>query len=118
LAFGIVYDLYFFLPPGFHVAGFIISLLVAHVFLANVFTNRSLYSFLALSFLAVFSYLACVYALAYGLQFVTGQTMLEFSLDNLLSELAGLGADLAITAVLFYIYSAVSRRLKPVFIKT
>lgn len=116
ICFGVLFDLYFFLPPGSHLISFLISLFLANIFLSNVFTNRSLYSFMALTFLTVLFYKICLYSIGYGVQFLTGQHLIQFSNRLVYPELFGIGMDLVLTFIAFS-FMASSNRMKPVFIK-
>lgn len=117
LALGLLFDFYFFLPAGSHLLIFIIGISLVNIFLTSVFTNRSLYSFLALSGLMIVVCRLCFYLIGYSEQFITGKAFMQFSSQTLWSEAAGLMINLIITAILFYLVSAVSKQLKPVFVK-
>ncbi len=114
---GILFDVYSFIPFGVYLISFSSVILLANFLLTNFFTNRSLYSFLALTFFAYFGYKFFTYFLYYFSHFFTRQDfILNIGKNFWLSELSQLIINLFIVAIVFYLLGFVSNRLKPVFL--
>ncbi len=118
LLIGLFFDLYFSPWFGFFIIVWPIIFLFTSFLAKNFFTNRSLYSFLGLTFFAtIFYYLA--YDTAFYLAgFFSGNGVMLFLLvKNFWWRLAdGLVLNLLAVIILFYITNLISDRLKPVFI--
>jgi len=115
---GLFFDLYFSPFFGFCLALFPAIFLFVSFLSSNFFTNRSLYSFLGLTFFAtIFYYL--VYNASFYLVSLFSESRVAFFVltKNFWFRLAdGLALNLAGVFILFYLTSAFSQRFKPVFI--
>jgi len=88
-----------------------------YLLLVNFFTNRSLYSFLALVLFASFCYRFLRIIFVYLFDF-WGQynSIFFFSKEFWIKQVFAIGLDLAVTAICFYLLNLVSKSLKPVFL--
>jgi cell shape-determining protein MreD len=114
---GIICDSMSFLPFGVYLAAFIVLLAGINFLLKNFFTNRSLYSFLALAVFSVFIFKLIVYSSSEMFYFwgLSG-AKLDFSKAFWLNEFYYLMVNLIFIAFVFYAINFVSRRLKPAFL--
>ena len=62
---GIIMDIFSFYPFGFYTFSFLLTVVVANFVWQNFFTNRSIYSFLAVSLFMTFFYNLFLYFLIY-----------------------------------------------------
>jgi len=114
---GVLLDAFSFSPFGLHTASLAITIILASLLLDNFFTNRSLYSFLALSAASLLVYELAVnffgflahYFGADRFPLVYNRLFWEVKLWQSLS-------NLIFVAVVFYIFNFVSDKLKPVFL--
>ncbi|MEI7497685.1 MAG: hypothetical protein WCK11_00180 [Candidatus Falkowbacteria bacterium] len=117
LMLGIIFDVLNFWSFGQAVIGIEVVLVVCYILLTKVFTNRSLYSFLALTLIAT-----VVYWLAIRITDIT--TGFVFSAPSHLFfnpvalRLLGwkIGLNLITSAITFQIATFISHSLKPVFL--
>ncbi len=56
LGIGFMFDIFSFMPFGLFTICYFLTIILTHFLLINFFTNRSLYSFLTLTFFATVSY--------------------------------------------------------------
>lgn len=116
LGVGLVLDVFFFLPFGTYLISLILTVVIADFLLDYFFTNRSLYSFLALVALAT---------LAYGLiinfiSWIFLEANKPFFLaepDFWFSTLRQIGLNLLFTVFIYYLVNFFGSNLKPVFLK-
>lgn len=117
LCLGVFRDSLSYLPFGIFIVSFILSYFLVNFLLNNLFTNRSLYSFLALSASAILCYKTILYLLSsififFGLidlDFVVGKSFL-------INESMSLLLNLFITAVIYFVINFLTKRLKPAFL--
>jgi len=116
-SFGIICDIMSFLPFGVYLVAFIVLLAGINFLLNNFFTNRSLYSFLALAVFSIFVFKLIVYATSEIFYFwgLSG-AKLDFSRAFWLNEFYYLFVNLIFITIVFYAVNYVSRRLKPAFL--
>lgn len=113
---GAILDVYSFSPFGMNIAGLFLAVAAAFFLLTYVFTNRSLYSFLAIT--AVISVIHSLSLAA--IIFFAGGTAND-SLPQLDSGYwhqfgSGIILNMFAALVIFYLINSISRRLQPVFI--
>jgi cell shape-determining protein MreD len=113
---GFILDLYSFLPFGANIAALIASAAAMLLLSESVFTNRSLYSVVALSILSVSVYEALkkIFYFMHAPAAYAGLSGFakEFGTDIWISIFMNAGAGI----VLFYAVHFASKRFKPVFI--
>lgn len=115
LGVGLTLDVFFFLPFGTYLISLILTVVIADFLLDYFFTNRSLYSFLALVALAT---------LAYGL-IINFLSLIFFEANKFffLAEpnfwfltLKQIGLNLLFTVFIYYLIHFFGSNLKPVFL--
>lgn len=113
VAVGVIWDFFSFLPFGSNLLSLFLAVLLGHFLLVNFFTNRSLYSFLALGFFTTICFEFCLYVFANFASFLTKRDFI-LPLNKLFwrHELNVLLINLAFVFFLFYIYGAFSSKLK------
>lgn len=118
LLIGLLFDLYFPIRFGFFIIFWPIVFLFAFFLATNFFTNRSLYSFLGLTFFAVIFYYFAYNSFLYLNGFFSDNKIALFFLTKNFWYRLGDGLILNLLAVfiLFYLTNLISDRLKPVFI--
>ena len=119
LGVSVFYDLYFFYPYGFSAIVIEMTLLAAYALLVNFFTNRSLYSFLALVFFATIFSKFFSYFLASILNLMNIQTVFLEKVDALFFKQGGqeLILNLMAIIILFYVMNFLGNTFKPVFLE-
>jgi hypothetical protein len=118
LIIGFFLDLYFPLRFGFFIIFWPLIFLLTSFLSFNFFTNRSLYSFLGLTFFSTLFYYFFYNGWFYMAGFFSEKKVPFFLLiKNFWLRLAdGMILNLLAVIVLFYIINILSDRLKPVFI--
>jgi rod shape-determining protein MreD len=115
---GFFLDIFSFSPFGVFLVCLILTVAAAYAFLINFFTNRSLYSFLALTALTT-----VFYALVLKLSNFTGMLFgplnphLNFDKYFLESLLKQIILNLLAALAVFYLINFLSNRFKPVFLE-
>jgi len=114
---GFLLDIYSFFPFGFYLVCLSITLVFANFLINNFFTNRSMYSFLALTFFSTIFYVFSFNLIKFFLQVFTYQAnffifMKEFWIKGAFQVLL----NLILVVILFYLVNFVSHKLKPVFL--
>lgn len=115
LGLGLALELFSFLPFGAYLASLALTVVAANFLLDYFFTNRSLYSFLALTGLATAIYELIIYAMVFILAEISPG---EFSPsgDFLAASFKQIGLNLLGTLLIFYIIHFLLRNFKPVFL--
>ncbi|OGF26123.1 rod shape-determining protein MreD [Candidatus Falkowbacteria bacterium RIFOXYB2_FULL_47_14] len=114
---GLLLDIYSFLPFGIYMAVFPSIAILINFFLIHFFTNRSLYSFLALAALALLLHEILVYSLSYAVYFVNRQDLNVYFDGKFWSDQAGVFImNLGAVFILFYLFTLAGKNLKPVFL--
>ncbi len=115
--FGIISDIMSFLPLGVYLAAFIVLLAGTNFLLNNFFTNRSLYSFLALAVFSMLIFKLITFFSSEMLYFwgFSGAD-LNFNRVFWLNEFTYVAVNLVFITLVFYAINFVSRRLKPAFL--
>lgn len=112
---GFILEIFSFLPFGTQLMALSLTIIIANFLLNYFFTNRSLYSFLALVALAtviyelVINFLLLIFAQAENYFFLT-------SWDFWASIFEQIGLSLLITFFIYYLIHFLGRNLKPVFL--
>jgi len=114
---GILLDIYHFLPFGIFLISLSSAILLTNFLLTNFFTNRSLYSFLALTTLAGIFYNIILYFLSFISNFFNISSMfIDINGSVLIDEARGLAVNIAAAFFIYFFLSLISNRLKPVFL--
>ncbi len=114
---GIMLDIYSFLIFGVNLVSLLTTLLFANFLLVNFFTNRSLYSILALTILASICYDLLSYGLSCLIYFFSHQDfILNLGINFWLNRLSGLALNLLAVLIIFYFMNFISHKFKPVFL--
>lgn len=116
--FGFILDSWHFSPFGTYLLSFLAIILFAQIILNNWLTNRSLYSFLALTVISSFAY-NIIWSLFNLLLSFGGEDerFFLFSWDFIKNSLFSAFWLVLICGITFIVLSQVSHRLKPVFLK-
>jgi len=112
---GFLFEIFSFLPFGFYLFSLSLTIIIANWLLNYFFTNRSLYSFLALSALATIIYELIInffilVFLGINLSVSMADSIFWFSL------LGQVGLNLLFTFIIYYIIYFLGKNLKPVFL--
>jgi len=114
---GFLSDLFTFYPFGSHLLSFSLTLLATFFFLEKFFTNRSLYSFLALLTAASVIYQLLLVLTAALFNLLTGAAGAALGLNFWLFAGREVAFNLAAGIAVYYFQNFFSNRLKPVFLK-
>jgi len=116
LGLGLLTDIFSWQLFGFYTLTLFLVVFLADFLLANWFTNRSTYSFLALTFFATLSYNFILYVLFYLSNFLSDRGFFLWQANFW----AGLGWELVwnlgIIFLFFWVMNLTTTRLKPVFL--
>lgn len=104
---GFLLDIFSFMPFGAYSVCLFLTIAIANFLLVNFFTDRSLYSFLALTGLATVIY-------EFFLTFWDWPALL--SSGFWIKKISQLGFNLLAVLLIFYLVHYISNRLKPVFL--
>lgn len=116
--FGFILDSWHFSPFGVYLLSFLMIILFAQIILNNWLTNRSLYSFLALTVITSLAYniIWSLFNFIFSLGGEGGVFFL-FSWDFIKNSIFSTIWLIFICGISFIVLSQVSHRLKPVFLK-
>ena len=114
---GFLLDLFTFYPFGSHLFSFSLTLLMSYLLLEKFFTNRSLYSFLALVLAASVFYQIFLLASASLINLFTAGTGVDPVSNFRLFAGRELIFNLAAAVAIYYFQNFLSNRLKPVFLQ-
>ena len=113
IGFGWFLDIYSFSIFGVYLISLFLTVLIINFLLVNFFTNRSLYSFLAITFLIFVIYNIIFYLIFY----LTGESVeVIFHQNFWLNFGQQLVVNILAALFLFYLINFMSKRLKPVFL--
>lgn len=112
---GFLLEIFSFLPFGAYIFGLSLTIAIANFLLNYFFTNRSLYSFLALIGLATVIYGLIVNFFVFIFVEVNSFAMMV-SGDFWFSLLEQIGMNLLATLIIYYIIYFLGKNLKPVFL--
>lgn len=114
---GLLLDIFSFTPFGVYLLCLCLIMIVADFALTVFFTNRSLYSFLALISLTTAVYEILLTTIGYLVELMSKEgTGLILNQSFWLSKLSQLSLNLIAAFVIFYFISFISKRLRPVFL--
>ena len=117
IAIGFLLDVFSFEPFGLYLITLSITILAAYFLLNSFFTNRSLYSFLALATLTIVINEFCwQVSLSFLKLFGYDRSVSILSLDFFLNFLAQLFLSLLAIIIIFQTVNFISHKLKPVFL--
>jgi len=116
IAAGFLLDVFSFNFFGIYMLTLAATVLLADFLLVNFFTNRSTYSFLALTFLATLFYNFCLYFLIYLTRFLEDRVFFMFVGSFWLGLLIELGWSLGVILLFFAVMNLTTNRLRPVFL--
>lgn len=114
---GLVEDIYSFQPFGLHLFSLFLTLLIINFLYVSFFTNRSLYSFVALATLGNLIYIFLEKIASLGLNYYLGAGEgLALGKNFLFSALNSVILNIFFIIAVFYIINFISQRFKPVFL--
>ena len=114
---GVLLDIFSFTPFGFNVINLSLIVIFSYFLLERFFTNRSLYSFLALILFASCCYRLLEAGVVYLIGFISSNELIFYlDKDFWFRQAGGVGVDLIITVIIFYLLSLFSHALKPMFL--
>jgi len=112
-----ILEIFSFLPFGVYFFSLISAFFLANFLLTNYFTNRSLYSYLALTLASLFTYQVLLYSLNYGLHyFLQEDFILNLDKSFLADKLEMFLVNILVVVLFFYIYNFISKNFQPVFL--
>jgi len=118
LSMGIFMDIISFSAFGLFTLSFLLVAITANFLLDHFFTNRSLYSFIALTTLTICFYNLIYYIFKYLGGFLNDKIILSGINENFwYSLLAQIVFNLLAVLIIFYVINYSSNRLKPVFLQ-
>lgn len=113
---GFLLEVFSFLPFGAYLFSLSLTLMIANFLLNYFFTNRSLYSFLALTGLATVIYELIINF--YALIFIEINSAAGPAASNFwFFRLEQIGLNLSLALIIYYIIHFLGRNFKPVFLK-
>jgi hypothetical protein len=115
LGIGLLLEIFSFLPFGTYLLSLSLTIIIANFLLNYSFTNRSLYSFLALTAIAsvVYEFIINSFILFFiEINFTASHIAANF----LISMLKQIGLNLIFTFFIYYIIHFLGKNLKPVFL--
>lgn len=116
---GFFLDIYSFYPFGIYLFSIFITVILSDFLLNNFFTNRSLYSFLALTVFSYISFLLCLNIFLSFFYFLIKEGwIMPFGLDFFIKQGSGLFFNILLAFCFFYIFTFFSKKFKPVFLDT
>lgn len=117
IGFGILLDIYSFSFFGINVVSLILTVLLVNFFLVKFFTDRSLYTFLALTGLATVICELLSSALGHIGGILSGKEIIAtWNGDFFKAEFFQISFNLAAAFLIFYSVHYISKRLRPVFL--
>ncbi|MFH1233937.1 MAG: hypothetical protein V1649_04825 [Patescibacteria group bacterium] len=113
---GWLIGLFLFAPFGMHLISLFLTIIFSNLLLTNFFTNRSLYSFLALVGLSTIIYEIFLNSFNYLINLFSPENLLIINQDFWLDKLSELVLGLMVAVVLFYFINFISKKFSPVFL--
>src|SRR3989339_177126 len=102
---------------GFYSIVVFITIVLSNFLLSNFLTNRSLYSFLALTAFAQIIFMILLHLFLFLIYFIKKEDwIIFFDADFWLKQGSGLLVNLLTALCFFYIFNFFSKRFKPVFL--
>jgi hypothetical protein len=114
---GSILDIYSFIFFGNYLLSFLLVLLLINFLLVYLFTNKSVYSFLAMVFVA-YVFFEIFYLFFYYLEVFLSKNDFNiiFNADFFQQKLFGLATTLFVSLLIFNSLNFLSNKLKPVFL--
>lgn len=112
---GLMLELFSFLPYGIFLVGLFLTIIITNFLLNYFFTNRSLYSFLALVSLSTLIYEIIVNLMLLIFSETYGGSLFA-SLNSWIIILEKIAVNLILTLVVYYLIHFLLRNLRPVFL--
>lgn len=117
LGLGLIMDFYYFPSIGINLAAFFITLLLTDFLLVNFFTDKSLYSLLALVSSAYLTFYSVFYFFNYLVSLFTKSGLpVIFNRYFFVSRVYGWLLSLLTVSIVFYIFNYISKRYQPFFL--
>jgi len=116
LGLGILFGFFSFLPFGSHLFCLLISVVFSNFLFKNFFTNRSLYSFLLLTFFISIFYNVLMIILLLIYNFFGNYMLLKINMYFFENKFYELILNFIVVIILFYIINFFSKKLKPAFL--
>ena len=120
---GALWDMFSFSLFGLNILALSLAILLANFLLENILTNRSLYTFLALTVAASLLYEILIYSITFLFAVFSNQyeSILLGVFNNLsynfwIDEFSKIIVNMILVFVLFYIISFFGKRFKPMFL--
>lgn len=114
---GFLLDIFSFMPFAFYLVCLFLTIVIANFLLVNFFTDRSLYSFLALTGLTTVIYEFFLAVFKFFLRLFYGNGVnISLSSGFWIEKISQLGFNLLAVLLLFYLINYISNRLRPVFL--
>ena len=115
---GVLLDIYSFSSFNIFLVSLVATIILANLLQNNFFTDRSLYSFLALTFFSTCFYEILLLVLSYLNSFFARQEFAMFwTADFWQNEISKIIVNLLAITIFYYFINLVSKNLKPVFLK-
>ncbi|MDD4271369.1 MAG: hypothetical protein PHF50_01035 [Patescibacteria group bacterium] len=113
---GFLFEVFSFLPFGVYLISLSLTIIIANFLLNYFFTNRSLYSFLALTALATIIYELVINL--FVLIFMETSSTAWLAAGNFwFSLLEQIGLNLLLAFIIYYVIYFLGRSFKPVFLR-
>ncbi len=117
IGFGIIFDIFYFSIFGLYLFVYFLTILVINFLLKNFFTNRSLYSMLALTIFAVLANFIFSLIFIFLSGFILQTQVMHFNLIFLYPLFKQLLVNIPAMILLFYLINYLSQGFKPVFLR-
>lgn len=114
---GTVLDIYSGLPFGVFLLSFFLVAAILHFLFVNFFTNRSFYTLIFLGFIGILSYHVFFFLIS-GFLYLAGGNDFFFSSSYWFLVLSQTISTLAIIALVFSVINRVSKKFKPMFLRS
>jgi rod shape-determining protein MreD len=114
---GLILDVYSFSPFGSYSFGLLVVVLLTNFLLNSFFTDRSLYSFLVLTFFAFFCFELTFYFFDFIVNFINrNDYSYLFNSKFFIKKIEELFVNLSVVFIGFYILGFATNKLNPVFL--
>ena len=114
---GFILDIFSFRPFGIYLISFPLVVITAELMLVNFFTNRSLYSFLALTFFSTIIYESLLFIIGRAAVLINGAEIISVPASSFFFLLAKESIiNLLVVLFIFYAINFISNKFKPVFL--
>ena len=117
LGLGFLMEMFSFLPSGVIIVSLSLVFLLVYTLLINYFTDRTLYTFFAITLIATLAYEMLLYSLNYIIAFMTrGDESFGLNASFWLQIMDGLAINLILVFLFYHTVNYLSKNLKPVFL--